>query len=89
MKPLFIPLRREYFEAFERRIKRLEIRRYGPRWNERTCQRGRKVTLCCGYSGARLKGTIKSFTRSASASKAARAIYPGCNDFALIEIKVG
>lgn len=41
MKPLFIPIKREFFEAFERGDKTHEYRLYGPRWNERMkSQRG-------------------------------------------------
>jgi hypothetical protein len=57
-KPLFVPLKTEYFRQFESGIKKKEYRRYGPGWNERTCRIGRAVTLSHGYSGARLKGTI-------------------------------
>jgi len=85
-KPLFIPLRRVYFEAFKRREKRFEIRRYGPRWNERVCTTGRRVILSCGYSGPRLHGTIRCFGRSSRVSQAARDIFPDCTDFALIGI---
>lgn len=57
--PLFIPLKREYFEAFERGEKRQEFRPWGPRWNERTCAIGRRVTLSLGYGKARrLTGEI-------------------------------
>ena len=86
MKPLFIPLRREYFDAFKRREKRVEVRCYGPRWNERLCPVGRRVILSCGYSGARLEGTIRSFKRSHTGSETARAIMPDCEEFALIGI---
>ena len=90
MKPLFIPLKRIYFEAFARREKRLEVRRYGPRWNERTCPKGRKVILSCGYSGSRMFGTIRNFYRVSArdVSQAARDIYPDCDDFAMIGIDV-
>ena len=88
MKPLFIPLKRIYFEAFARREKSVEVRRYGPRWNERVCSPGRKVILSCGYSGARLMGTIRFFKRGNHVTQAARDIYPDCDDFALIGIDV-
>lgn len=45
MKPLFIPLKGEFYEAFADGSKTVEYRRYGPRWNERTCERGRPVVL--------------------------------------------
>lgn len=63
-KPLFIPLKTEWFEAFERGEKRSELRRYGPGWNERTCRPGRSVTLSCGYGKhRRMTATIAEFHR--------------------------
>lgn len=63
-RPLFIPLRREYFEAFERGEKTEEYRPYGPRWNERTCYPGRPVVLSLGYGKARrLTGIIRAFNK--------------------------
>ena len=60
--PLFIPLRREYFEAFERGEKTIEYRKLGPRWNEETCRLGRRVTLSLGYGKQRrLYGVVTSF----------------------------
>jgi hypothetical protein len=60
--PLFVPLRREYFEAFERGEKHEEFRPYGPRWNEKTCRIGRQVVLSLGYGKSRrLFGRVVSF----------------------------
>ena len=64
-KVLFVPLRREWFDAFEKGFKTFEYRPYGKRWNERTCAIGRRVTLSLGYGKLRrLHGTIVSFERS-------------------------
>jgi len=64
MKSLFIPLKTEYFEAFADGSKTEELRRYGPRWNESTCQIGREVTLSKGYGKqSRLKGCIWKFKK--------------------------
>lgn len=64
MKPLFIPLKTEYFNAFEDGSKTVEYRPYGPRWNERTCPVGRDVVLSCGYGKhRRLRGTVTGFER--------------------------
>lgn len=58
MKPLFIPLKKEYFLAFENHIKTTEYRQYGPRWNERTVYFGRPATLCLGYNGRQLDAIV-------------------------------
>lgn len=69
MKPeelpaLFIPLKTEYFEAFESGLKTDELRLYGPRWNELTCVPGRAVVLSKGYGKkSRLRGRIKYFNK--------------------------
>ena len=66
MKPLFIALKTEYFEAFKAGTKDTEYRPYGPRWNERTCPIGRPVVLSKGYGKAhRLTSYIIGFSRSA------------------------
>jgi predicted RNA methylase len=63
-KPLFVPLKTEWYEAFEDGSKTEEFRQYGKRWNEKTVRVGRKVLLSHGYSvGRRLLGTVSSFTR--------------------------
>ncbi|MGC8520184.1 MAG: hypothetical protein ACP5P4_16965 [Steroidobacteraceae bacterium] len=62
-KPLFVPLKTQYFRAFEAGIKTIEYRRAGPLWNERRCWIGRPVTLSHGYSGSRLYTRIKSVQR--------------------------
>lgn len=78
IRPLFVPLRRQWWEAFRDGSKRIEWRVYGGRWNRQRCHRGRRVILSLGYSGARLLGTVVR-TRCVSADlapAAARAIYP-------------
>jgi hypothetical protein len=58
-KPLFIPLKVEYFDAFRDGRKRTEYRIYGKRWNHDTCYPGRAVTLSRGYGiKARLRGRV-------------------------------
>lgn len=64
MKPLFIPLKTGYYEAFANGSKREELRRYGPRWNERTCPVGRDVVLSKGYGKqARMTGRVWKFKK--------------------------
>lgn len=48
MKPLFLPLKTEYWQQFRDGTKSDELRLYGPRWNERTCAVGRSITLSRG-----------------------------------------
>ncbi len=61
IKPLFIPLKTEYFNAFKDGTKKHEFR-VGNRWNEKHCTVGRKVTLSKGYGKhERLNGVITSF----------------------------
>ena len=67
MKPLFIPLKKEYFAQFEQGQKTAEYRLYGPRWNENTCLPGRPVTLSCGYGKQkRLKGSLHPLSQGHS-----------------------
>jgi hypothetical protein len=78
MKPLFIPLKTEFFEAFKAGTKPEEYRLYGPRWNERTCPPGRPVVLAKGYGHPRLKGVVKGFRKDKKAAQRAdfKACYP-------------
>lgn len=70
MKPLFIPLKAEYYEAFEDESKDTEYRKYGPRWNADTCYVGRKVVLSYGYGKKRrMYGEIIEVTRNKEPSK--------------------
>ena len=61
---LFIPLKSCYYDLFAEGTKTDELRKYGPRWNERTCQVGRAVTLSRGYGKKhRMSGTIGAFKK--------------------------
>jgi hypothetical protein len=94
MMPLFIPLKTEYYRAFESGAKRHEYRRYGPLWNERHCAPGREVKLRRGYSTPDvMRGVVVGFRRitpadlSPVALEAWRACYgPDAGDIAEIEI---
>lgn len=60
-KPLFIALKAEYYDKYERREKDTEYRAYGKRWNESTCEIGRKAILSKGYGKqARMSGIVMS-----------------------------
>jgi hypothetical protein len=76
--PLFVPLRTEWFRQFESGDKTVEYRAYGPRWNERTCFVGRKVTLSHGYSGKRLSAEVVAIDilNRPNAPEAAQNIFP-------------
>jgi hypothetical protein len=64
-KPLFIPLKGEFFDAFERGDKTTEYRPYGKRWNEVVCRIGRPVVLSRGYGKQRrMVGRITGFGTS-------------------------
>ena len=64
MKPLFIPLKTEYYESFKDGTKTKELRAYGPRWNHETCKEGRSVILSKGYGKQnRMKGRIWKFKK--------------------------
>jgi len=64
-KPLFIPLKTQYYAAFAEGRKTEEYRLYGPRSNERTCHLGRQVTLSRGYGKQnRLTAVITGFRKS-------------------------
>src|SRR3954470_8213296 len=77
-KPLFIPLKTEWFRQFESGAKDTEYRAYGPRWNERTCRIGRSATVSHGYSGQRLQRVVAAFKALSwtDAPEIARKIYP-------------
>ena len=63
MKPLFVPLKTEHFNAFFLGSKKKEFRKYGPRWNERTCIPGRDAVLAKGYGFPRLLGKVTRFEK--------------------------
>lgn len=88
-KPLFIPLRSIWFRAFEAGEKNTEYRAYGPRWNERTCQVGRKAVLAHGYGWPRLNRKVHSFKvlSFADAPKVAKEIFPDAAFIAAIELR--
>jgi hypothetical protein len=88
MKPLFIPLRSEWFFAFADGSKNTEYREYGPRWNERTCAVGREAVLSHGYSGKRLYRTVAGFLKllPKDAPAIAREIFPNAEFIAAIHL---
>lgn len=89
-KPLFIPLRTEWYRQFDAGTKDTEYRAYGPRWNEKTCRIGRPATVSHGYGKReRLQKTVVGFKkiRWALAPMAACEIYPNSDFIAAIELR--
>ena len=88
-KPLFIPLKTEYYRAFEDGTKTTEYRRYGALWNERTCRIGRDVVLSHGYGKqSRMMGTVIGFKREVMDSADWLACYGEPGEAACIEIAI-
>ena len=85
--PLHLRLKFVWFDAFASGTKQHEWRRYGERFNERTCPIGRPVILGRGYTPERLTGTITSFeVRPAEAG--AIELYGAGTSCAVIGIKL-
>lgn len=90
-RPLFVPLKTEWFRAFERGEKTTEYRLHGPGWNDKTCTPGRAVTLSHGYtgSGGRIKATIVSTDLVPCRDvPGASAIYPASATLIAIHLKL-
>lgn len=87
-KPLFIPLRTQWFREFEAGTKNTEYRAYGPRWHEGTCRVGRDAVVSHGYSGARLDLRVVFFEKIPRnlAPASARDIYPNADYIAAIRL---
>lgn len=89
-RPLFIPLRAKWYEAFERGERYTEWRAYGPRWNAHTCRKGRLAVLSYGYGRARrMTMKVVRFERveRGKAPPEAREIYPDAQYFAAISLR--
>lgn len=90
IKPLFIPLKREWFEAFANGSKDTEYRPLIPRWDASVCFTGRPVTLSMGYGKQRrLSGVVAGWGRvGPDAHPAIRTVYPTGNHFVAIKIQL-
>jgi len=88
--PLFIPLTRRWFEAFERGEKTEEFRPDQPRWAQKHCPVGRPVLLSLGYGKQRrLQGVVTSWRRCGpEADPAIRTVYPNGSRFVAIGIRL-
>ena len=88
-KPLFIPLKKQHHLEFESGTKTVEYRKYGPRWNERTCAPGRPAILSYGYKTLkRMSGVIKSIEVGSQKPKEFIDIYGYDGECIAIEIQV-
>jgi len=89
-KPLFIPLKKKYYQAFKKGTKTVEYRKYGKRWNEKTCFVGRDVTLSLGYGKKdRMTGKVTKFEIvGLNANKDLQIIYPDTSQFAAITLQI-
>lgn len=90
MKPLFIPLKKEWYLRFKDGSKTIEYRAYGPRWNEKTCYQGREAVLSNGYTNKNsLHAVIDQFEviSITDAPMAAREIYPKATHIAAIAMR--
>lgn len=86
-KPLFIPLRGTYYDAFNEGRKTDEYRLYGPRWNERTCHLGRPVVISRGYGKQqRRTGHVASFRQSRELTPGFRDCYPHAGPKAVMAV---
>lgn len=74
-KALFVPLCGAWFDAFAAGTKTEEWRRYGARWNERTCRIDRVVTLARGYGWPRLSALIAAVNIRDTDTQALHAVF--------------
>jgi hypothetical protein len=90
VKPLFIPLKRQWFQEFEAGIKDTEYRPLIPRWDSSICFTGRPVTLSLGYGKhKRLSAVVAGWQRvGPDAHPAIRTVYPKGDYFVAIKIQV-
>jgi len=85
VKPLFIPLKTQWFTEFRAGRKKTEFRLYGPRWNETTIIPGRSVTLSHGYSGERIAARVAKLRLIKNKTK--EGIYPLGATLAAIDLE--
>jgi len=88
-KNLFIPLKGEYFDAFEAGTKPSELRVYGKRWNEKTCYAGRGVILSRGYGKKhRLRGVITGIEIAAAHKLPEKHRFALLNCYGRLDMKI-
>lgn len=76
LKPLFLPLKKEYFEAFENGSKLWEVRREGGSWQKKHLISGREIVLSCGYGKQRrLRWVIGNVCRALCAPNLFDQVY--------------
>ena len=85
-KPLFVPLKTEWLDAFASGQKTSEWRAHGPRWNAGTCWPGRAVILSHGYSGARLHARIAKVRYRTARTRAQVAFFGEGTECIVLEL---
>ncbi len=89
VKPLFIPLKTQFFRAFQDGSKTVEYRRHGALWNARTCRIDRPVVISHGYGKKeRLTGRVIGFEVKVMDSLDWIACYGKPGQAACIEIEL-
>lgn len=71
---LFVPLKSEFFDSFERGEKKWELRGINSRFNTDRVEPGREVELRKGYNGKSLWGVIEEVKTFGSIEKVAEDI---------------
>jgi hypothetical protein len=88
MTALFLPLKREWYEAFLSGEKTEEFRPNISRWSAKICRIGRPVILSLGYGkSSRALGVISGWRECGpDAHPAIRTVYPEGDSFVAIRI---
>jgi hypothetical protein len=87
-RPIFIPLKTEWFEDFARGGKKTEFRKYGKRWNENVCWVGRRVILSCGYGKQRRIEAVLIGFKVGEPTQLWRTIYGSVGQMASLELEI-
>ena len=92
MKPIFIPLKTEFYEAFISGTKKYEYRKYGGYWSEKHIWPGKEVVISKGYGKHnRRKGVVTSFQKTMGYNcpnpQSVKQIY-GTTDIEIAEIGI-
>lgn len=88
-KPLFFPLKKQWFLAFKNGEKDTEFRLYGKRWNVERCYPGREAVLSNGYGKwDRLNAVVVSSEKVINENTDAEGIYPKGAELCAVKLKI-